>query len=97
MKCTGKTGLVFLSVLSFVDFRLVLYKEGQSENHCDEFSATSGKDSIRPLQYRLTSRYFPKVIPATEKKKNVKSNEAGLYAPVKEIPEVNQREKIGYQ
>ncbi|GFX05133.1 uncharacterized protein TNCV_1957891 [Trichonephila clavipes] len=41
-----------------------------SKNLCDELSATSGRPSISPSPFRLTSWHFPDVIPATEKKSN---------------------------
>ncbi|GFT55373.1 piggyBac transposable element-derived protein 4 [Trichonephila clavipes] len=63
-----------------------------SENHRDEFSATSGKPSISPSPLRLTSMHFSDVIPASEKKK--KSNPTRQCsrdcAPVIEIPEISQ-------
>ncbi|GFV78509.1 piggyBac transposable element-derived protein 4 [Trichonephila clavipes] len=66
-----------------------------SENHRDEFSATSGKPSISPSPLRLTSMHFSDVIPASEKKK--KSNPTRQCsrdcAPVIEIPEISQRGK----
>ncbi|GFU91620.1 piggyBac transposable element-derived protein 4 [Trichonephila clavipes] len=54
-------------------FRMELIEKVISENHRDEFSATTGGPSIRPSPFRLTSGYFPGVIPATEKK--IKSGE----------------------
>ncbi|GFU72286.1 hypothetical protein TNCV_1136151 [Trichonephila clavipes] len=63
-----------------------------SENHRDEFSASSGKPSISPSPLRLTSMHFSDVIPASEKKK--KSNPTRQCsrdcAPVIEIPEISQ-------
>ncbi|GFY25647.1 piggyBac transposable element-derived protein 4 [Trichonephila clavipes] len=41
-----------------------------SENHSEEFPATSRRPSISPSPLRLTSRHFPDVFPATEKKSN---------------------------
>ncbi|GFW98481.1 hypothetical protein TNCV_3791121 [Trichonephila clavipes] len=65
-----------------------------SENHRDEFSATSGKPSISPSPLRLTSMHFSDVIPASEKKK--KSNPTRQCsrdcAPVIEIPEISHAE-----
>ncbi|GFT57479.1 hypothetical protein TNCV_152671, partial [Trichonephila clavipes] len=62
-----------------------------SENHRDEFSATSGKPSNSPSPLRLTSMHFSDVIPASEKKK--KSNPTRQCsrdcAPVIEIPEIS--------
>ena len=51
-------------------FRMELIEKLISENHRDEFSATSGRPSISPSPLRLTSRHFLDVIPATEKKSN---------------------------
>ncbi|GFX62173.1 piggyBac transposable element-derived protein 4 [Trichonephila clavipes] len=50
--------------------RMELIEKIISENHRDEFFATSGRSSISPSPLRLTSRHFPDVIPDTEKKSN---------------------------
>ncbi|GFW36611.1 hypothetical protein TNCV_1956111 [Trichonephila clavipes] len=62
-----------------------------SENHHGEFSATSGRPSISPSSLRLTSRHFPDVIPASEKKNQIQLGSV-ICAPVKEIPQVSQME-----
>ncbi|GFY12937.1 piggyBac transposable element-derived protein 4 [Trichonephila clavipes] len=51
-------------------FKMELIEKIISENHRDEFSATSGRPSISPSPLRLTSRHFRDVILATEKKKS---------------------------
>ncbi|GFT16951.1 piggyBac transposable element-derived protein 4 [Trichonephila clavipes] len=62
-----------------------------SENHRDEFSATSGKPSISPSPLRLTSMHFSDVIPASEKKKSNPTRQCSRdCAPVIEIPEISQ-------
>ncbi|GFT01979.1 hypothetical protein TNCV_2673171 [Trichonephila clavipes] len=61
-----------------------------SENHRDEFSATSGKPSISPSPLRLTSMHFSDVIPASEKKSNPTRQCSRDCAPVIEIPEISQ-------
>ncbi|GFT61870.1 hypothetical protein TNCV_4914621 [Trichonephila clavipes] len=66
-----------------------------SENHRDEFSATSGKPSISPSPLRLTSMHFSDVIPASEKKSNPMRQCSRDCAPVIEIPEISQRGKDG--
>ncbi|GFV34885.1 hypothetical protein TNCV_1451871 [Trichonephila clavipes] len=60
-----------------------------SENHRDEFSATSGKPSISPSPLRLTSMHFSDVIPASEKKSNPTRQCSRDCAPVIEIPEIS--------
>ncbi|GFX89810.1 piggyBac transposable element-derived protein 4 [Trichonephila clavipes] len=61
-----------------------------SENHRDEFSATSGKPSISPSPLRLTSMHFSDVIPASEKKKSNPTRQCSRdCAPVIEIPEIS--------
>ncbi|GFX19200.1 hypothetical protein TNCV_3013441 [Trichonephila clavipes] len=62
-----------------------------SENHRDEFSATSGKPSISPSPLRLTSMHFSDVIPASEKKSNPTRQCSRDCAPVIEIPEISQK------
>ncbi|GFS99673.1 hypothetical protein TNCV_1972381 [Trichonephila clavipes] len=62
-----------------------------SENHRDEFSATSGKPSISPSPLRLTSMHFSDVIPASEKKSNPTRQCSRDCASVIEIPEISQR------
>ncbi|GFW26380.1 hypothetical protein TNCV_2172641 [Trichonephila clavipes] len=62
-----------------------------SENHRDEFSATSGKPSISHSLLRLTSMHFSDVIPASEKKSNPTRQCSRDCAPVIEIPEISQR------
>ncbi|GFX89432.1 hypothetical protein TNCV_4774631 [Trichonephila clavipes] len=57
-----------------------------SENHRDEFSATSGRPSISPSPLRLTSMHFPDVIPASEK--NPTRQCSRDCAPVIEIPKI---------
>ncbi|GFX25966.1 hypothetical protein TNCV_2303481 [Trichonephila clavipes] len=64
-----------------------------SENHRDEFSATSGKPSISPSPLRLTSMHFSDVIPASEKKSNPTRQCSRDCAPVIEIPEISQCKK----
>ncbi|GFS83788.1 piggyBac transposable element-derived protein 4 [Trichonephila clavipes] len=62
-----------------------------SENHRDEFSATSGKPSISPPPLSLTSMHFSDVIPASEKKKSNPTRQCSRdCAPVIEIPEISQ-------
>ncbi|GFV34686.1 integrase catalytic domain-containing protein [Trichonephila clavipes] len=61
-----------------------------SENHRDEFSATSGKPSISPSPLRLTSMHFSDIIPASEKKSNPTRQCSRDCAPVIEIPEISQ-------
>ncbi|GFU08962.1 piggyBac transposable element-derived protein 4 [Trichonephila clavipes] len=53
-------------------FKMELIEKIISENHRDEFSATSGRSSISPSPLKLTPGHFPDVIPATEK---IKSND----------------------
>ncbi|GFV52288.1 tigger transposable element-derived protein 6 [Trichonephila clavipes] len=65
-----------------------------SENHRDEFSATSGKPSISPSPLRLTSMHFSDVIPASEKKSNPTRQCSGGCAPVIEIPEISHLSTI---
>ncbi|GFU69058.1 tigger transposable element-derived protein 6 [Trichonephila clavipes] len=65
-----------------------------SENHRDEFSATSGKSSISPSPLRLTSMHFPDVIPASEKKSNPTRQCSLDCAPVIEIPEISHLSTI---
>ncbi|GFW40552.1 piggyBac transposable element-derived protein 4 [Trichonephila clavipes] len=55
-------------------FRMELIEKIISENHRDEFSATSGRPSISPSPPRLTSGHFADSILDTEKK-IIKSNE----------------------
>ncbi|GFW26358.1 transposable element Tcb2 transposase [Trichonephila clavipes] len=63
-----------------------------SENHRDEFSATSRKPSISPSPLRLTSMHFSDVIPASEKKKSNPTRQCSRdCAPVIEIPEISQK------
>ncbi|GFV61812.1 piggyBac transposable element-derived protein 4 [Trichonephila clavipes] len=50
--------------------RMEMIEKIISENHRDEFSATSGIPSIRPSPTRLTSGHLPVVIPATDKESN---------------------------
>ncbi|GFX95860.1 transposable element Tc3 transposase [Trichonephila clavipes] len=59
-----------------------------SENYRDESFATTERPRISPSPLRSTSRHFPDVIPATEKK--IKSQSSVHCAPVKEIPEYDQ-------
>ncbi|GFS98095.1 uncharacterized protein TNCV_3849731 [Trichonephila clavipes] len=61
-----------------------------SENHRDEFCATSGKPSISPSPLRLTSMHFSDVIPASEKKSNPTRQCSRDRDPVIEIPEISQ-------
>ncbi|GFV48206.1 piggyBac transposable element-derived protein 4 [Trichonephila clavipes] len=68
-------------------FRMVPIEKIISENHRDEFSATSGRPSISPSPLGLTSGHFP-VIPAT--KKSQIQRDSVLYALVRGIPEVGQ-------
>ncbi|GFX02925.1 transposable element Tcb1 transposase [Trichonephila clavipes] len=72
-------------------FRTKLTEKLISENHRDEFSATSGRPSISPLPLRLTSMHFPEVIPASEKKSNPTRQCSRDCAPVIEIPEISQK------
>ncbi|GFX71428.1 hypothetical protein TNCV_3349221 [Trichonephila clavipes] len=60
-----------------------------SENHRDEFSATSGEPSISPSPLRLTSMHFSDVIPASEKKSNPTRQCSRDCAPVIEIPKIS--------
>ncbi|GFX99306.1 piggyBac transposable element-derived protein 4 [Trichonephila clavipes] len=50
--------------------RMELIEKIISENHRDQFSATSGRPSNSPSPLRLTTEHFPHVIPATEKISN---------------------------
>ncbi|GFU41582.1 hypothetical protein TNCV_2792921 [Trichonephila clavipes] len=59
-----------------------------SENHRDEFSATSGKPNISPSPLRLTLGHFPDVMPATEKSQIQRHSFTGDCVPVKDILEV---------
>ncbi|GFU91429.1 piggyBac transposable element-derived protein 4 [Trichonephila clavipes] len=68
-------------------FRMELIEKINSENHRDEFSATSGRPSISPSPLRLTSGHFADVIPSTEKK-HIHRNSV-ICAPVKKIPEAS--------
>ncbi|GFX81864.1 tigger transposable element-derived protein 6 [Trichonephila clavipes] len=65
-----------------------------SENHRDEFSATSGKTSISPSPLRLTSMHFSDVIPASDKKSNPTRQCSRDCAPVIEIPEISHLSTI---
>ncbi|GFW08953.1 nuclear distribution protein nudE homolog 1-A [Trichonephila clavipes] len=61
-----------------------------SENHRDEFSATSGKPSISPSPLRLTSMHFQMLFLHLKKKSNPTRQCSRDCAPVIEIPEISQ-------
>ncbi|GFW38516.1 hypothetical protein TNCV_4610231 [Trichonephila clavipes] len=62
-----------------------------SENHRDEFSATSGKPSISPSPLRLTSMHFQMLFLHLKKKSNPTRQCSRDCAPVIEIPEISQK------